>query len=120
MNRDHLQIRLANNINGRYKRAVGLALQGCIGNFGGIIASNIFLTKDQPRYMHGRELSFSIQSYRHDVNGYIPDAIEIGFSGVGMLVTVVTAYTYHRLNGFAREEGEEDDKVASATDIYAV
>lgn len=92
---------LANNINGRYKRAVGLALQGCIGKFGGIIASNIFLTRDQPRYIPGH-------------------AIEIGISGAGMLVTVVTAYTFHRLNSVADERGEKDNKVASATDIYVV
>ena len=120
MNRDYLQIRLANNINGRYKRAVGLALQGCIGNFGGIIASNIFLTKDEPRYIPGRESSFSSQYYRHHANGHIPDSIEVGISGAGMLVTVVTAYTFHRLNSVADERGEEDNKVASASDIYVI
>lgn len=55
--------RLANNLNGKYKRAVGLALQICIGNLGGIIASNIFRTKDEPRYILGREyLSCPFQS----------------------------------------------------------
>ncbi|KAL4072328.1 MFS nicotinic acid transporter Tna1 [Scleroderma citrinum] len=89
---------LANNLNGKYKRAVGLALQGGMGNLGGIVASNIFLTKEQPRYITGH-------------------AIEMGFLGVGLVMTVFTAYTYHCLNGLIHERGEENDEVAPGTDL---
>jgi hypothetical protein len=43
----------ANNLGGHYKRAVGLAMQIAIGNIGGIIASNIFVRRDAPRYFLG-------------------------------------------------------------------
>ncbi|KAF8119698.1 hypothetical protein EV363DRAFT_1494747 [Boletus edulis] len=51
---------LANNLGGRYKRAVGLAIQIGVGNMGGAIASNIYRTRDEPRYIleHGLEIMF--------------------------------------------------------------
>ena len=105
------KIRLANNLNGKYKRGVGLAIQGCIGNLGGIIASNIFLTKDEPRYIRGREsfLSWPVQLIHV---GHNPDAVGIGFSAAGLLVAAITVYTYYRLNAFAQQR-EEDEKVGS-------
>ena len=48
--------RLGGNIGGQYKRAVALALHIGFGNISGIIASNIYRTKDAPRYKLGREL----------------------------------------------------------------
>lgn len=45
--------RAANNLEGKYKRAVGMALVITMGNFGGAIASNIFRTQDAPRYLLG-------------------------------------------------------------------
>ncbi|KAF9234657.1 MFS general substrate transporter [Melanogaster broomeanus] len=52
---------LANNLGGRYKRAVGMALQISVGNLGGAIACNIFRSQDEPRYLlgHGLEIMFS-------------------------------------------------------------
>ncbi|KAH9923112.1 MFS general substrate transporter [Amylocystis lapponica] len=51
---------LGNNLSGQYKRGVGMALHIGIGNFGGAIASNIYRTQDEPRYVlgHGIELMF--------------------------------------------------------------
>ncbi|KAF8427637.1 hypothetical protein L210DRAFT_3652589 [Boletus edulis BED1] len=51
---------LANNLGGRYKRAVGLAIQIGVGNMGGAIASGIYRTRDEPRYLlgHGLEIMF--------------------------------------------------------------
>lgn len=47
--------RLGNNLSGQYKRAVGMALQIGIGNFGGAVASNVYRSQDEPRYLVGRE-----------------------------------------------------------------
>ena len=47
--------RLANNLEGKRKRAIGLAFQNSVSGVSGIIASNIYRTKDNPRYIFGRE-----------------------------------------------------------------
>ncbi|KAF4553811.1 MFS-type transporter-like protein 21 [Elsinoe fawcettii] len=44
---------LSNNLGGSYKRGIGSAIQICFGNFSGIIASNIFVAKNAPRYFSG-------------------------------------------------------------------
>jgi len=51
---------LGNNLSGQYKRGVGMALHIGIGNFSGAIASNIYRSRDAPRYIlgHGLELMF--------------------------------------------------------------
>jgi hypothetical protein len=33
------------------KRGVGIAMQVCFGNLGGVIAAFVYLSKDQPRYV---------------------------------------------------------------------
>lgn len=43
----------ANNLAPSSKRAVGLALLVTIGNFGGFVGSNIFLSKEAPKYPAG-------------------------------------------------------------------
>lgn len=50
----------SNNLEGPYKRAVGMAAQVGIGNFGGAMASNFYRKQDAPRYMlgHGLEIMF--------------------------------------------------------------
>ena len=50
-----LPLRLGNNLSGQYKRGVGMALQIGIGNFSGAMASNIYRTRDEPRFILGRE-----------------------------------------------------------------
>lgn len=44
---------LSNQMGGHYKRSIGSAVQIGFGNLGGIVASNIFLKKEQPRYPVG-------------------------------------------------------------------
>ncbi|RDW65576.1 hypothetical protein BP5796_10268 [Coleophoma crateriformis] len=44
---------LTNNLAGHYKRSFGAAIQIGIGNFGGIIGSNIFLPSESPYYKTG-------------------------------------------------------------------
>ncbi len=44
---------LANNMSGHYKRSFAAALQIGIGNVGGIIGSNIFLSQEAPYYKTG-------------------------------------------------------------------
>lgn len=50
----------SNNLSGSFKRAVGMAFQIGIGNFGGAFASNFYRTQDLPRYKlgHALELGF--------------------------------------------------------------
>ncbi|KAL4072326.1 MFS general substrate transporter [Scleroderma citrinum] len=79
----------ANNLEGKYKRAVGMALVITMGNFGGAIASNIFRTQDAPRYLLGF-------------------GIEIMFITMGMLIVPIVALTYKRLN--ARKDELEQQK----------
>ncbi|KAI6100921.1 MFS general substrate transporter [Pisolithus croceorrhizus] len=88
---------LANNLHGKYKRAGGMAIQVGMGNLGGIIASNIFQTRDEPRYI----LAF---------------AVEIGFLCMGLIVTVFSVYAYRRANtariSSAQRDGINDAKYA--------
>ncbi|KAF2753001.1 MFS transporter [Pseudovirgaria hyperparasitica] len=44
---------LTNNMGGRYKRSFGTGLLLGFGNAGGIIASNIFIESERPRYLVG-------------------------------------------------------------------
>lgn len=51
---------LANKMGGHYKRAVGSAIQIGFGNGGGIVASNIFITSQAPRYLAGYGTTFGL------------------------------------------------------------
>ncbi|KAF9234654.1 MFS general substrate transporter [Melanogaster broomeanus] len=77
---------LANNLGGRYKRAVGMALQIAVGNLGGAVACIIFRTQDEPRYLLGHGL-------------------EIMFISIGVVTVLITVFTYKRIN--ARRDREE-------------
>ncbi|KAL4067488.1 major facilitator superfamily domain-containing protein [Scleroderma yunnanense] len=83
---------LANNLEGKHKRALGLAFQTSIAAVSGIIASNIYRAKDEPRYIFGH-------------------AISMGFLVVGFLTTLSTALLYRRINleRHALVEGEKGD-----------
>jgi len=70
---------LANNLGGKYKRAVGIALQIGAGNLGGAVACNIFRTQDSPRYILGHGL-------------------EIMFLSIGLVALPLTVLTYRRIN----------------------
>ena len=51
---------VANNLGGHYKRSIGLALMIGFGNIGGIIASNIFVQTQAPRYFVGYGVSLAM------------------------------------------------------------
>ncbi|KAF9230451.1 MFS general substrate transporter [Melanogaster broomeanus] len=70
---------LANNLGGRYKRAVGMALQIGVGNLGGAVACNIFRSQDGPRYLLGYGL-------------------EIMFISIGLVTLPVIVLVYKRIN----------------------
>lgn len=44
---------VTNNMGGHYKRSISSAMQIGFGNVGGIIASNIYITKEAPLYLRG-------------------------------------------------------------------
>ena len=48
------------NLGGHYKRAISLALQVGVGNIGGIIASNVFVQSDAPRFHRGYRVSLAM------------------------------------------------------------
>jgi len=54
---------LANNLSGHYKRAVGLAIQVGFGNIGGIVASNVFVRTQAPRYFVGYGVSLAMMLF---------------------------------------------------------
>ena len=51
---------LANNMGGHYKRSIGAAMQIGLGNCGGIIASNIYITDQAPSYPVGYGVSLGL------------------------------------------------------------
>ncbi|KAI6041660.1 MFS general substrate transporter [Pisolithus marmoratus] len=94
---------LANNLRGKYKRAAGMAIQIGMSNFGGIVASNIFRTQDDPRFILGF-------------------AIEIGFLCTGLIVAVFSAYAYRRANTarIARAMRDEMNEAKRVVDLYVI
>jgi len=70
---------LGNNLSGQYKRGVGMALQIGIGNFSGAIASNIYRTRDEPRFILGHGL-------------------ELMFLGIGFITVPLAIVLYRRVN----------------------
>ncbi|KAH9919548.1 major facilitator superfamily domain-containing protein [Fomitopsis serialis] len=79
---------LGNNLAGQYKRGVGMALHIGIGNFGGAIASNIYLSKDAPRYVLGH-------------------ALELMFVGIGFIFLPITVLAYKRANALRDKQQQE-------------
>lgn len=51
---------LSNNMGGHYKRSINAAMQIGFGNCGGIIASNIYMTDQKPRYPVGYGVSLAL------------------------------------------------------------
>ncbi|RPD60537.1 MFS general substrate transporter [Lentinus tigrinus ALCF2SS1-7] len=87
---------LGNNLAGQYKRGVGMALQIGMGNFGAVIASNIYRSQDAPRYVLG--------------NG-----LELMFIGIGLIVLPLTVLNYKRIN--ARRDADETGMQLSPEEI---
>ncbi|KAF8182748.1 MFS general substrate transporter [Mycena galopus ATCC 62051] len=76
---------LGNNLSGQYKRAVGMAFQIGIGHFGATFASNIYRTRDEPRFIVGH-------------------GCELLFVAIGLISVVVTVFISHRVNRRRDEE----------------
>ncbi|KIJ12921.1 Anion:Cation symporter family protein [Paxillus involutus ATCC 200175] len=77
---------LANNLQGKYKRAVGMALQLGAANLGGMAACNIYRSQDEPRYLLGHGL-------------------EIMFISIGLIAIPIIVLAYKRMNAqMDREE----------------
>ena len=51
---------LANNMGGHYKRSISTAMQIGLGNAGGIVASNIFISNEAPSYPVGYGVSLGM------------------------------------------------------------
>lgn len=51
---------LNNCMSGHYKRSVSSAFQIGFGNLGGIVASNVFITSEAPRYPTGYGVSLGL------------------------------------------------------------
>lgn len=79
---------LANNVSGHYKRSISAAIQLGFGNIGGIVASNIFLVSEAPRYPTGYGVS-------------------LGFLGVTATACTVLFFGVRRENA-KRDCGERD------------
>lgn len=90
-------LRLGGNVAGQYKRAAALALHVGIGNVAGIAASNIYRTRDAPRYKLGRKLH---PGFAIGFRSLTPstDAIELGLVGMGLIVLPIMVITYKRIN----------------------
>jgi MFS family permease len=51
---------LSNLMGGHYKRSISSAVQVGLGNLGGIVASNVFLTREAPQYWTGYGVSLGM------------------------------------------------------------
>ncbi|KAL8809274.1 MAG: hypothetical protein Q9200_003564 [Gallowayella weberi] len=56
-----LLVWLQNNLGGHYKRGIGAAMQIGLGNLGGIVASNIYITEQAPTFHAGFGTSIAFQ-----------------------------------------------------------
>ncbi|KAL5514525.1 hypothetical protein ACEPAG_1841 [Sanghuangporus baumii] len=86
---------LGNNLAGQYKRGVGMALHIGIGNFSGAIASNIYRTRDAPRYILGH-------------------GIALMFVGIGLVAAPSLIFLYTGINAKRKRE------IEAGTDRYSV
>src|SRR4051812_26320384 len=82
---------MANNVSGHWKRAFASALQITVGNLGGIMSSNIFLTQESPRYPTGYGTAFAVM-------------------WVGVIAATAMVYMMARENR-ARAAGKQDWKL---------
>jgi len=70
---------LGNNLAGQYKRGIGMAIQIGVGNFSGAIASNIYRSRDSPRFLVGH-------------------GVELMFVGMGFICVPIAVITYMGIN----------------------
>lgn len=88
---------LQNNLSGHWKRCFGAALQVMLGNFSGLIGSNIFFQKESPAY---------------------PTGYGVGLASMwfGSLNAIIMALLMWRENR-KRDAGERDDRLALPDDV---
>lgn len=87
---------VANNLGGHYKRAIGLAFMVGFGNIGGIIASNIFVQAQAPRFFVGYGVSLGMLIF------------------CGIMSTVFAAGLV--MENKKRQRGERDDRLSLPED----
>ncbi|TQS37032.1 hypothetical protein Golomagni_02506 [Golovinomyces magnicellulatus] len=61
----------SNNIGGSLKRGVGIAMQVGFGNFGGVIAGFVYLSKDEPRFVPGHLILIALVSMSFIITSYM-------------------------------------------------
>lgn len=83
---------LSNNMGGHYKRSINAAMQIGFGNLGGIIASNIYITDQKPRYPVGYGVSLAL----------------IWMCGIACTIFAIGL----RLENKKRERGERDGRLS--------
>lgn len=88
---------VANNLGGHYKRAIGLAFMVGFGNIGGIIASNIFVQAQAPRFFVGYGVSLGMLIF------------------CGIMSTVFAAGLV--MENKKRQRGERDDRLSLPEDV---
>jgi hypothetical protein len=78
----------------------------------GVIATVIYRSKDEPRYILGRKLTNLLPYFSGlmtNDNGLILDAVAIGFLIMGLIILPSTAMIYRRINAsrdaLARRDG---------------
>lgn len=74
-----------------------MALQIGIGNFSGAIASNIYRTQDDPRYILGREW-FYFYHILVVLTSVALDGLELMFVGIGFITVPLAVVIYKRIN----------------------
>ncbi len=85
---------MANNMSGHWKRAFGSSFQVTLGNIAGIVASNIFLAWESPRYVTGYGVTFAML-------------------WLGTIAATVLYLLLKRENA-ARDAGKKDDRATAA------
>ncbi|PGH16159.1 hypothetical protein AJ79_01926 [Helicocarpus griseus UAMH5409] len=70
---------ISSNLAGDYKRAMGIALNICLGNTGGIVGSYMFLEREKPGYPTGFGIGLS-------------------FAAVTLISTLVLEFSYWKIN----------------------
>jgi MFS family permease len=90
---------LANNVSGHWKRSFSSSIQITIGNFAGIIGTNIFLPRESPTYPTGYGTAF-------------------GMLWVGALAATLMVFLMHRENA-KRDAGARDHRLALPREVVA-
>ncbi|KZT63324.1 MFS general substrate transporter [Daedalea quercina L-15889] len=82
---------IGNNLAGQGKRAIGMGLLGSLGNFGAVLASNVYLAQDAPYYKFGHK-------------------IELIMVGIGLVSVPLIALAYRQVNKWRDDKQRELEK----------